>query len=207
MRKMMITLAMFVMGLTVAVAQDDVYGSGKKDEGKKDVKTNTPVELTAGGAYEKQKVVTVEGVTAVVLYERAMMALSDWSGPDGMSKAGVDYQNQETHTVIYKGGYSLGFKNVFMGDGWKRRADFTLKVRCKDGRAQLTLSVPTITMTYNRNGATRTYTVAEVQDAVGKADGKKKERGVALMDDLTSTADGIMTAMTKRLKFDEEDDF
>ena len=35
MRKMMITLAMFVMGLTVAVAQDDVYGAGKKDEGKK----------------------------------------------------------------------------------------------------------------------------------------------------------------------------
>ena len=61
MRKMMITLAMFVMGLTVAVAQDDVYGAGKKDEGKKDVKTNTPVTLTDNGAYEQQKVVTVEG--------------------------------------------------------------------------------------------------------------------------------------------------
>ena len=117
---------------------------------------NIEINLTENGAYEKKEVVKVDSTKAIILFERAMIALSDWTGPDGKAKAGIDYQEKETGTVIYKGRYSLGFKNTFLGDGWYRYAEFTLKVRCKDGRAQVTIIVPSITAIYNRNGMTRT---------------------------------------------------
>ena len=158
------------------------------------------IQLTEAGSYEKKEVVVVDSTKAIILFERAMIALSDWSGPDGKAKAGIDYQEKETGTVIYKGRYSLGFKNTFLGDGWDRYAEFTLKVRCKDGRAQVTVTVPTVTAIYSRNGMTRTISVKKILDAVRQSKGAKHERGVKLMNDLTETADGLVTAMGERLK-------
>lgn len=168
------------------------------------------IELTTEGAYEKKEVVTVDSVIAAVLYDRAMMALSDWTGPDGKAKVGIDYQNQETHTVIYKGMFSLGFKNTFLGDGWHRYANFTLKVRCKDRRAQVTVTVGTMTGIYNRGNIERSWTIAEIKEAVNKSKGAKRERGETLLTDIVETADGIMAAMGAKLMAaddGEDDDF
>lgn len=158
------------------------------------------IELTPDGAYERKEVVTVDSVNAAVLYDRAMMALTDWTGPDGKARAGIDYQNQETHTVIYKGTFSLGFKNTFLGDGWHRYANFTLKVRCKDGRAQVTVTVGTMTGIYSRGNVERSWTVREVHEAVLNSKGSKRERGEMLLRDIVETADGIMAAMSVKLK-------
>ncbi len=164
------------------------------------------VELTDGGAYEKKEVVTVDSVSSGVLFVRAMEALSDWTGPDGKAKAGVDFQDKETGTVIYKGRYSLGFKSTFLGDGWSRYADFTLKVKTKDGRAQVTVTVPTVTAVYSRGNVTRTNTVAELWEGVKKAKGDKHDRGLVLMNDLLATANEIAFKMMDRLKNGSEDD-
>ena len=164
------------------------------------------ISLTESGAYEKKEVVKVDSTTASVLFSRAMEALSDWTGPDGKAKAGIDYQDKETGTVIYKGNFSLGFKNTFLGDGWNRYANFTLKVRCKDGRAQVSVTVPTITAIYNKNGNRVEHSTAIWVDAVQKAKGAKHERGVKLIEDLTTTADGLVAAMSERLKNGSNDD-
>ena len=179
MRKVLFIFALLLFGLT-AGAQD--------------------IELTPEGAYEKKEVVVVDSASAAVLYDRAMMALSDWTGPDGKAKVGIDYQNQETHTVIYKGTFSLGFKNIFLGDGWHRYANFTLKVRCKDGRAQVTVTVGTMTGIYNRGNIERSCTIADIKEAVNKSKGAKRERGEKLLADIVEMADGIMAAMGAKLK-------
>ena len=168
------------------------------------------IQLTPDGTYERKEVVTVDSVSAAVLYDRAMIALTDWTGPDGKAKAGIDYQNQETHTVIYKGTFSLGFKNVFLGDGWDRYANFTLKVRCKDGRAQVTVTVVTMTGIYNRGNIERSWTIAEIKEAVKNSKGAKRERGETLLTDIVETADGIMAAMGAKLMAadsGDDDDF
>ena len=168
------------------------------------------IELTPDGAYEKKEVVTVDSASAAVLYDRAMIALTDWTGPDGKAKAGIDYQNQETHTVVYKGTFSLGFKNTFPGDGWNRYANFTLKVRCKDGRAHVTVTVGTMTGIYSRNNVERSWTIAEIKEAVKKSKGAKRKRGEMLLADIVETADGIMAAMGAKLKSADgggDDDF
>jgi len=208
MKKVLFIFALLLSGLT-AGAQDDVYGH--RDEAVDEHQNDggfTGAGITADGAYERKEVVMVDTVSAGVLYDRAMMALSDWTGANGKAKVGVDYQNQETHTVIYKGRYSLGFKDVFLGTGWERFADFTLKVKCKDGRAQVTLSVPTVTGVYNANGITRRATIGQLAQTVEKSRGKKRERGLEMMRYLTGTADEIVVAIEESLKGEEsEEDF
>jgi len=178
MKKVLFIFALLLSGLT-AGAQD--------------------IQLTPDGAYERKEVVTVDSASAATLYDRAMIALTDWTGPDGKAKAGIDYQNQETHTIIYKGMFSLGFKNVFLGDGWHRYANFTLKVRCKDGRAQVTLTVGTMTAIYNRGNLERSWTISETKEAVMKSKGARRKRGDTLLTDIVETADGIMAAMGAKL--------
>lgn len=164
--------------------------------------------LTPEGAYEVKTTVEVDSVSAVVLYDRAMTTLTDWAGADSKAKSGIDYQNQDTHTVIYKGRYSLGFKNTFLGDGWHRYANFTMKVRCKDGRAQIVFTVPSITCIYNKGNIQQTFTVAELADAVDKAKGKRHDRGVALMSYLKDYANRLVNNMAASLKDDSvNDDF
>lgn len=164
------------------------------------------IQLSEAGAYVKKEVFKIESSTAAVLFGRAMEALSDWTGPDGKAKAGIDYQDKETGTVIYKGTFSLGYKKTFLGDGWYRYANFTLKVRCKDGRAQVTVTVPSITAVNSKRGNQVENSTAVLLDAVQKSTGAKHERGVKLMEDLTTTADGLVAAMGERLKTGNADE-
>lgn len=190
MKKVLFTMLMLMAGMTINAQE---------------------IELNDQGAYEKKIVVYVDSIEATVLYDRAMVALSDWTGASGKAQAGLDYHDRDAGTVIYKGHEYIGFKNVFLGDGWERYADFTIKVRCKDGRAQITTSIPTITFVYNKNGTKRNYTAADVTKAVEEAKGKKKERGNALLADIKTLIETISTAMSDRLKnnssSEDDDDF
>lgn len=179
MKKVLLSLMMLMAGMTINAQE---------------------IELNDKGAYEKKMVVYVDSIKATVLYDRAMVALSDWTGASGKAQAGLDYHDRDAGTVIYKGHEYIGFKNVFLGDGWERYADFTIKVRCKDGRAQITTSIPTITFVYNKNGMKRNFTAADVIKAVEEAKGKKKERGIALLADMKELIENISSAMSDRLK-------
>lgn len=157
------------------------------------------IELTPDGAYERKEVVTVDSASAAVLYDRAMIALTDWTGPDGKAKAGIDYQNQETHTVVYKGRFSAGTRTKGLVR-FERYANFIVKVRCKDGRAQVTVTIPTLTSTISSNGRTQTSTFREVISYIQKASEKQRERGEATIGTITATADDIHKAMLAALK-------
>lgn len=164
------------------------------------------ITLNENSVYEKKTVVIVENTSAAVLYGRAMEALSDWTGADGRSKAGIDFSDKDAGTVIYKGDYYLGFKKTILGAGWDRYADFTLKVRCKDGKAQVTVIVSSISGIYNKNGVKKTYTIREVVDITKKSKGKKKESREDFVSDIITTADAMVIAMTDRLKGNGVDD-
>ena len=183
MKKVLFIFALLLSGLT-AGAQD--------------------IELTPDGAYEKKEVVTVDSVSAAVLYDRAMIALTDWTGPDGKAKAGIDYQNQETHTVIYKGSFYAGYRKIFM-NAIDRYANFTVKVRCKDGRAQVTVNVGTLTGVMASNGLSRTFTLGESIDELKKRSGKRRERGEETVAYITDAADNILQAMKLSLQGKEKD--
>ena len=95
------------------------------------------------GAYENKEVREYTGVSAETLYIRALEALSDWAGTQSKSSINIDVQDKEEGLVVYKGQMYLGTSHR-----WNAFADFTLKIRCKDGKAQLSCHVPTLTIDY-----------------------------------------------------------
>ena len=165
------------------------------------------IELTESGVYEKKEVVSADSVKAAVLFGKAMEALSDWTGPDGRSKAGIDYQDKESGTIIYKGNYYMGFRNVLLRAGWDMYADFTLKVRCKDGRAQITVTIPSMTGKYSANYVERTVPLSDIVNTINEK-GKKKRPTHEFLPKIPEVATALINAMSQRLKEgDEDDDF
>lgn len=201
MRTIVITLALLMAGLS-AGAQDDMYGIGQPANAKQAKGDSIDIKLTISGAYEQQRVVSVDGTSAAVLYDRAMMAITDLTGSDGKAKAGIDYQNQETHTVVYKGRFGLPFGNGV--DYW---ADFTMKVRCKDGRAQVTMTVPMVEMRASSIRMERSATIGEIKKATEQAKGNRRKRGEECLKYIKNSVDAYVMIMETRLTFGSDEDF
>ena len=163
------------------------------------------------GTFEKKVVVRVDSVDAQTIYDRAMMAISSWSS--GKTENSMDYHDRNAGILIYKGVEPMGFKNVFLGDGWERYINYSLKVHCKDGRAQVTVSVPTIFFVYNKNGMRRNFTIEQLNQAVKEAKSKKKERGEAILQNIDEFSSSLLHAMELALQkqsgnvMDDDDDF
>ena len=163
------------------------------------------ITLTDDGVYEQKEVVTIDSIKAITLYGRAMEALSDWTGPDGRSKAGIDYQDKESGTIIYKGNYFMGFRHVVLRAGWDMYADFTMKVRCKDGRAQITITIPSITGKYSANNVERTVPLSEIVNTINEK-GKKKRPTHEYLPKIPEVAKTLIDAMKQRLILNGGDD-
>jgi hypothetical protein len=161
--------------------------------------------MTDAGAYEVKGVVEVDSVNAGALYDRAMVALSEWTGSDGNSKAGLDYHDRDAATVIYKGKEYVSEKKVLL-DVIKSYAEFTLKVRCKDGRAQVTVTIPSVLSVSSKTGKNQSFTIVQLLNAVDKASGKKEQRGEEYMEKLKKLGKELYGAMENRLKNGGDDD-
>ena len=83
-----------------------------------------------------------------------------------------------------------------------------MKVRCKDGRAQITVTVPSMHAILP-NGTVRTISVREIVEAREKIDPKKIEKSSKKMEAVTmrEIVDILIDAMTVALKKDVDDDF
>lgn len=161
------------------------------------------------GSYEVKEVVMTDSVTAQELYDRAMTALSEMA--NGNAERNMDYHDRDAATLVFKGVQALGFKNVFLGEGWQRYMNYQLKVRCKDGRAQVTVTVPKLTFVYTKDGNTRTFDIAQMNAAVAASKGKRRERGEVILEAIKAYSDALMRAMknalTKSGGAADDDDF
>lgn len=117
------------------------------------------VVLTASGQYDAQrgvfewkKVFMSDTVKAGKIYVRALEVLSDMCGSLHKSSFNIDIQEREDGLIVYKGRYYLGYEKSNMMYGWDTYADFTLKIRCKDGLFQVSAKVPTMTFQWDGDG-------------------------------------------------------
>ena len=105
------------------------------------------------GAYDNKIVGQYAGVDASTLYVKSLETLSDWSGSQKQSKINIDVQDKEQGLIVYKGSLYIGYysvtKNFLVAVGWNIYADFTLKIKCKDGKAQVSCHVPTLTFDWS----------------------------------------------------------
>jgi len=118
--------------------------------------------VLTNGVYEQKVIVTVDSVKAGTLYTRALEALSDWTGSLQKSKANVDVQDKDEGLVVYKGQLYLGYGKQNFMYGWDTFADFTMKIRCKDGKAQITMTIPSLTFYWTADNTMTTAPIAEL---------------------------------------------
>ena len=108
--------------------------------------TNAQTILNESGVYELKVVEQFDSIKAATLYEYSLVALSDVVGSSDKSKTNIDVAEKEAGMIVYKGEKYLGFKDVNTMCGYETYANFTLKIRCKDGKIQYTLTVPSLKM-------------------------------------------------------------
>ena len=84
-------------------------------------------------------------------------------------------------------------------------ADFTMKVRCKDGRAQITITIPSITGKYSANNVERTVPLSEIVNTINEK-GKKKRPTHEYLPKIPEVAKTLIDAMKQRLILNGGDD-
>ncbi len=157
--------------------------------------------VTEKGVLEQKRVVVVDSVKKNTLYRRAMEALSDWTGSEGRSKAGIDYSDKDEGAVNYKGVFYQGSKKVIT-NSIDYYTDFTMKIRCKDGRAQITVIVP-LGYAIMTDGSKRSWTMRE---AIAKTKGKKETK-IEGVYNVREVLPLLLDAMESALKKTDDDDF
>jgi predicted DNA-binding protein len=193
MKKVLLSMIMLMAGMVINAQVPDIDSAA--------------IIIKEKGVYEQKRVVTVDGAKASTLYRRAMEALSDWTGTEGRSKAGLDYCYKDEGIVTYKGEFYNGYRQLAFGQ-LPFYTDFTMKIRCKDGRAQITVIVPTMHAIL-ANGQTRTWTVKEIIEANEKANPKKMAKAKKKTHATTTReiVELLLTEMETALKKDPDDDF
>jgi hypothetical protein len=186
MRKLLLILAFMLAGLT-ASAQGEVKN----------------------GAWEDKRVVEVPETSTSTLYLRALEALSDWAGSQEKSKMGIDVQDKEQGLVVYKGEYYLGYGKTNFMAGWDTWANFTLKIRCKDGRAQVSVTVPSLTFRFTGQPAETTAPIDQfLPEYRYRTKYTNKRAARELSPKVPTEFESIIAAMCERLsKGSEDDDF
>ena len=159
------------------------------------------------GVMEQKRVVVVDSISKNTLFRRAMEALSDWTGPEGRSKAGIDYSDKDEGVVTYKGVFYNGYRKLLLST-LPFYTDFTMKVRCKDGKAQITVTVPSM-HTVLDDGSKRVWTIREIVEGQLKADPKTVEKAKKKTNAISAreVVYLLIQSMESALKKDLDDDF
>lgn len=161
------------------------------------------------GAYDNKIVGQYEGVEAGTLYVRALEALSDWSGSQSQSKVNIDVQDKEQGLVVYKGALYIGYHKVNFMAGWEVYADFTLKIKCKDGRAQISCHVPSATFDWSAKQypANTTVQLGEIYPQFNcKSRYKIKKAAIEWAPKIPPLFDTIIASLAEKLKAQNQDD-
>lgn len=170
------------------------------------IAVSAQIPLTDGGVYEQKEVLTVENATAQTLYLRALEALSDWTGTEGRSQFGIDHQDKESATVIFKGKDYLGARKFGGLYYWYIYTDFTLKVRCKDGRAQVSVIVPSMYAEFQAGPAKGSIPLRDiVPEYKYKGNLNCKKAMLQYVVDVPASVSRIIAIMKNRLNQEVED--
>ena len=170
------------------------------------IAVSAQITLTEGGVYEQKEVINVENAEAQTLYLRALEALSDWTGTEGRSQFGIDHQDKESATVIFKGKDYLGARKFGGLYYWYIYTDFTLKVRCKDGRAQVSVTVPSMYAEFQAGNAKGSIPMRDiVPEYKYKGNMNCKKAILQYVVEVPASVSRIIALMKNRLHQDVED--
>ena len=160
------------------------------------------------GIYETKTVREIENLTSEQLYVRTLEVLSDWAGSQNKSKANIDVQDKDGGIVVYKGSYYLGYRKQNLLYGWDTFADFTLKARSKDGKIQVSASVPSMTFKWDATAESFTEPLSSFYpDYAYKGKVLLKKPSTEFAPQIPTVFDTIVNQISDNIIQREDDDF
>lgn len=161
------------------------------------------------GVLEYKTVKQFDGMSKDVLYTKALTALSNLAGSLQNSKLNIDVQDKETGLVVYKGQYWVGFHKSNMLYGYDGYADATIDIRCKDGRVQYIVRVPSVTFVWNGDPAQETAPTCELfpEYTYKKKLGNSKKAILDLYPKVPTVMHAIVESIAQKMATDSDDDF
>lgn len=104
-----------------------------------------------------KEIVQTPNLTADQIYVNIQSLLSE-THPNTNCQFVIDYSDLKTGTIISKVKYYLGYKNVMSKHGYALLADYNLTIRIKEGRTQILIKVPTVSIHWTTADLTNTDT-------------------------------------------------
>lgn len=163
------------------------------------------ITLNPEKSLELKEVVQVEGMTKNDIYVAANSMLSNWI-PNANSKSSIDFADLETGTIILKGKIFLGFKKANMLYGYNNYAIINCTIRCKDGKYQVIIKVPSMEMEWsaNQNPASETVPIEHLYPSFDgyktklyQTKGSMKEFGPLIPEAMTNLMNAIKQKIVK----------
>lgn len=170
------------------------------------VMAQNPTSKYVDSILECRQIVNVDSMSASKLYVRTLEVLSDWAGAQARSRINVDVQDKDEGLIVYKGSQYIGYRKANLLYGWNTFADFTLKVRCKDNRVQIIMTVPTMTFDWDGSQVTYTLPLSEFLPEYryeGKLIIKKAAR--ELSPSIPSTIEAIVSMISTKISHKDDD--
>lgn len=161
------------------------------------------------GVLEYKIVKQFDGVSASELYTKSLTALSSLAGSLHNSKLNIDVQDKDACLVVYKGQYWIGFHKSNMLCGYDGYADATIDIRCKDGKVQYIVRVPSVTFVWNGDPAQETAPTSELfpEYTYKKKLGNSKKAILDLYPKVPDALPVIVNAIVQKMQKDKDDDF
>lgn len=92
-----------------------------------------------------KEVVQTQNITAKQIFVNLQSLISE-TNPNTNSQFVIDYSDLETGTIIAKGKYWVGYRKANIACGYDLLADYNLTIRIKEGRTQILIKVPTVSL-------------------------------------------------------------
>lgn len=145
------------------------------------------------GALELKQVVIVENATKNALFTNVRSMISDALPTSNNSKNSIDYSDLESGVIITKGLFYIGDAKGNFGCKWHIYDNYTMTVKVKDGKYQISIKVPSITLEYSGD---KTTAIIETKQIYPQYDGSKLPSYVKLKQAVIEYGPKIPESMT-----------
>ncbi len=150
------------------------------------------VKFNDNSSLELKQVITVEGASKDAIFTNIRTLISDALPTSNNSERAIDYSDANTGTIIAKGMYYIGEAKAIFGNKWHVYDNYTMTVKVKDGKFQISIKVPSIRLIYSGD---KTEVDVETIHIYPQYDGSKLKSYVKLKQAVTEFGPKIPDSM------------
>lgn len=137
------------------------------------------IKFNENGALELKQVVTVENASKNAIFTNVRSIISDALPTSNNSEHAIDYSDLESGVIIAKGLFYIGDAKGRFSYKWHVFDNYIMTVKIKDGKYQISIKVPSITLKYSGENVT---TVIQTKQIYPEYDGSKLPSYVKIKD-------------------------